>query len=98
MQILPFGWQALNYAPPKYCRVIRANDQFLVLKRTRDKFTETLIAAKIGDKRFALFRCADSLGEKIEANTDTLIYAAELPEVLAVMGYNVRRSVDKSTH
>lgn len=89
MQILPYGWQSLNYAPPKNCRVVRANDQFLVLKRTRDDFTETLIAAKITDDKFGLFRCADSLGERAECNVDTLIYAGPIASVLAIMGYNM---------
>lgn len=97
MQILPYGWQSLNYSPPKYCRVVRANDQFLILKRTRSEFTETLIAAKITDDKFALFRCADSLCEKVRTDVDTLIYAGPLASVLAVMGYNVR-PVDRKRH
>lgn len=93
-----FGWQSYNYAPPKYCKVVRANDQFLVLKRTRNDFVETLIAAKIGDGQFAVFRSADSLGELAAVNWDTLIYKGPLAHVLAVMGYNTKPPIDRRQH
>lgn len=96
VEIERFSWGSFNHDPPKYMRVKRANDQFLVLERTRDDYKENYILAKIGANRFAVFRINVTLGESYQLNTDKIVCAGTLIHVLRMVGYNV--GVDTIRH
>ena len=93
MQIIPFNFTNLNYAPPSGLKVKRANDQCLILERNREGFREYFAVAKVKDDakeqvEFTLFRFSERYGVvNFDFQSAQRLASGELQKCLALLGY-----------